>query len=400
MSELPIVLLLLLAVAFLLRMDIVFYLVYVLAGTYALAHWWTGRNLVRLTVRRRFTDHIFLGETIGVEVQLSNRSWWPIPWLRYEEGPPITLSTGSAIHQVIALRPKEDVHLGYELAGYQRGYYQIGPGILNTGDLFGFTESRGTVDEPQHLTVYPRVIPLTYVELTSRAPHGTIRSRQHIFADPARISGIRDYRSGDPLKTIDWKSSARVGSLQVKKYEPAVSLTTVIFLDLNAATYTRQLRTSASEWAIVVAASLANYLVGQRQAVGLACNGVDPLTDNRGWMIPPRPGRTHLMKLLEWLARVQLGETTPLADWLPSAAVGLTWGTTVVAITPSGDQATCTALHRLRRVGLNPVLMAIEPHGQFGIIQERTRRLGVLAYLVADEDDLKRWQVGPVARVA
>ncbi len=400
MSELPIVLLLLLAVAFLLRMDIVFYLVYVLAGTYALARWWTGRNLDRMAIRRRFTDHIFTGETISVEVQLHNRSWWPIPWLRYEEAPPITLSTGSAIHQVVALRPKEDVRLSYDLAGHQRGYYQIGPGILNTGDLFGFTESRGMADEPQHLTVYPRVIPLTHVELTSRAPHGTIKSRQHIFADPARISGIREYRSGDPLKAIDWKSSARVGSLQVKKYEPAVSLTTVIFLDLNAAAYTRQLRTSASEWAIVVASSLANYLIGQRQAVGLACNGVDPLTESHGWTIPPRPGRTHLMKLLEWLARVQLDETVPLAERLPAAAVGLAWGTTVVAVTPSGDQATCTALHRLRRTGLNPVLMAIEPHGQFAIVQERSHRLGVLAYLAASEDDLKRWQVGPVARVA
>ena len=159
--------------------------------------------------------------------------------------------------------------------------------------------------------------PAHTVELTPAAPHGTIKSRQHIFADPARISGIRDYRSGDPLEAIDWKSSARIGSLQVKKYEPAVSLTTVIFLDLNAAAYSRQLRLSASEWAIVVAASLANYLVGERQAVGLACNGVDPLSGSRGWIIPPHPGRTHLMKLLEWLARVQLAEMVPLADWLP-----------------------------------------------------------------------------------
>ena len=202
------------------------------------------------------------------------------------------------------------------------------------------------------------------------------------------------------MKAIDWKSSARVGSLQVKKYEPAVSLTTVIFLDLNAAAYARQLKISATEWAIVVAASLASYLVGQRQAVGLASNGVDPLTGSLGWIIPARPGRTHLMKLLEWLARVQQVEATPLADWLPTAAVGLAWGTTVVAITPSGDQSTCTALHRLRRAGLNPVLVAVEPHGQFGVVQERGRRLGVQAYLVADEDDLKRWQGGPAARAA
>ena len=150
----------------------------------------------------------------------------------------------------------------------------------------------------------------------------------------------------------------------------------------------------ASEWAIVVAASLANYLVEQRQAVGLASNGQDFPTDARCWLIPPRSGRVHLMKLLEWLARVQIAETTPLSDWLPIATAGLPWGTTVVAVTPSGDVATCTALHRLRRAGLNPILMAIEPHAQFGIVQERGRRLGVPAFQVADEGELKRWQIG------
>jgi len=47
-------------------------------------------------------------------------------------------------------------------------------------------------------------------------------------------------------------------------------LTAVIFISLDAAAYSRHLRVAASEWAIVVAASLANYLVGQRQSVGLS----------------------------------------------------------------------------------------------------------------------------------
>ena len=175
MSELPVVLLLLLAVAVLLRMDLVFYLVYVLAGTYALARWWAGHNLKRLYLRRRFTDHIFLGETVGVEIELRNQSWWPVPWLLYEETPPVTLGAGDALRRVVALRPHEQVCLNYDLVGQQRGYYQIGPGILGAGDLFGFADMRGTFDEPQHLTVYPRVIPLTHVDLIS--PRPTARSR-------------------------------------------------------------------------------------------------------------------------------------------------------------------------------------------------------------------------------
>ena len=66
-----------------------------------------------------------------------------MPWLRVEETPPLSLSAGVAIHQVITLRPKEHSVLRYDLVGQQRGYYQIGPTTLSTGDLFGFAEDAG-----------------------------------------------------------------------------------------------------------------------------------------------------------------------------------------------------------------------------------------------------------------
>ncbi|MGE5602580.1 MAG: DUF58 domain-containing protein [Nitrososphaerales archaeon] len=399
MPELPVVLLLLLLVAIVLRMDIIFYLVYVLAGAYVLARWWAVRSLKHLQVSRRFTDHIFTGESSTVEISITNRSVLPAPWVRYDESSPVTLSGSSSLMYALALGPKEKVDLHYELIGRQRGLYLVGPGRVAAGDLFGFADLQGIVDEPRRLVVYPRVIPLTAAPLTSRAPHGTLASRQPIFADPARVNGVRPYQPGDPVRTIDWKTSARAGQLEVRKTEPAVSLTTTIFLDLNAAAYSRHLRYVAPEWGIVIAASLANYLIEQRQDVGLGSNGRDELTEATCWAIPPRRGRAHLMKLLEWLARVQLAETRPLVEWLPQATVDLAWGTTVVAVTPSADEATSAALHRLRRAGLNPVLIAIEPHAQFGIVYERCRRLGIAAYEIADETALRRWQARP-GRVA
>lgn len=393
MSELPLVLLILLAVALLLQVDFIFYVVYVLTGTYLLAQWRTRRILPRLLVSRRFTDHIFNGETARVEVEVANPGWWPVPWLRYEESPPSQLTASSALRQVMALRPKERLRFSYDVVGQRRGYYPIGPGRLSTGDLFGFAQAESLYDEPRHLTVYPRVVPLADVGITSHAPHGVIKSAHPIFADPSRISGIRDYHPGDPLRSIDWKSSARAGSLQVKKYEPAVSMTTVIFLDMNMAAYTRAQRASASEWAVVVAASLANYLSSQRQAVGLASNGADSLSGATLWRIPPRPGRGHLMKLLEWLARVQLAEAGSLSGWLPTATADLPWGTTVLAITPCGDEEICRALHRVRRAGLNPALLVVEPYARFGAVQERGRRLGVAVHPAWGEADLARWQI-------
>jgi uncharacterized protein (DUF58 family) len=400
MNELPFVLLILLFIAILLRLDFVFYLIYVLAGVYMMSRWWPSRSLKNVRVHRRFDDHAFLGATVPVELEIENTGLLPVPWLRVDETNPVGLQAGNPVRQVISLRPKERVAVRYEVQGRQRGYYEIGPARLTLGDLFGFAETTVQVEHRDHLTVYPRVIPLAQVTLASRTPHGTIRSRQPIFADPARVTGVRDYQPGDPLRSINWKSSARAQKLQVKKLEPAVALTTLVVLDLERDAYGVQTRYYYSEWAIVVAASLANYLVDQRQSVGLASNGQDPLTHAVQWRIPTHPGRPHLMKLLEWLARVQMVETVPLAEWLPITVQDLAWGTVVIVVTPRSDEATCRSLHRLSRAGLNPVMVVVEPHGQFGVVRERARQLGFTAYLVADERDLAAWRTRRAGAIA
>jgi len=106
MSELPIVLLFFLLLAILLRMDIIFYLVYVLTGVYALSRHWAARSLTLLHVERRFTDHIFSGETATVQITVRNRSRLPVPWVRFDEAAPAEVSSEGPLMQAFALGPK------------------------------------------------------------------------------------------------------------------------------------------------------------------------------------------------------------------------------------------------------------------------------------------------------
>ena len=159
----------------------------------------------------------------------------------------------------------------------RRGYYPIGPLHLRSGDLIGLTEELDTEGGVDHLIVYPKIIPFAKVKLPSRSPLGTLRHTQPIFEDPSRVRGKRDYVAGDSLRRVDWKATATTGRLQVKQFEPSIALETAIFLNLNADEYAQRTRLDATELAIVIAASLANWIVGQRQSVGLCVNGVDPI---------------------------------------------------------------------------------------------------------------------------
>ncbi len=404
----------LLAIAFLLRIDFIYYIVYVCVAIYFLGRWLVPHVIRQLQVSRHFNDHAFAGETVDVEIVWENKSLLPLPWLEFSESIPPELRRGETGSWAIGLGSRQTRKLRYQVRAGKRGYYQLGPARLTSGDLFGLVRpSTGTL-APDYLTVYPRIVPLVELGLPSRLPFGTIASQQRLFEDPARPAGIRQYRSGDSQRQINWKASAHASQLLVRRYQPAISLETAILLDLHIEDYEKKDWRYHTEWAISVAASLAAHLAERRQPVGLISNGIDPLmaktgaalvfdkesgrlsTDERASLSPspllPHSGRAHLMKVLEVLARIESDRTAPLHQWAATACAPLSWGVTVMAITASGDERTCQALHHLVRSGFNPILIAVEPDAQFSRTRERARKLGFRAYHVLHADNLDLWR--------
>ena len=74
-------LLILFLLASLLRLDWVYYLVYVVGGVWVVSHWGVRRSFRKLDLRREMLRHAFLGEKISVRLRLTNRAWLPMPWL-------------------------------------------------------------------------------------------------------------------------------------------------------------------------------------------------------------------------------------------------------------------------------------------------------------------------------
>lgn len=385
-------------VAAVLRADFVLTVIYLLLGVYALGQGWSRRALRHVRVARSFNRRAFLGEKVPVRLEISNASFLPVVWLQFHESLPQELSLSGLQRRVISLGPREQSRFEYMLEGRRRGYYPIGPLMVRSGDLFGISPEEEIRFSSDFLTVYPRIVPLTRVWLPSRSPLGTLRHHQPVFEDPSRVIGKRDYIAGDSLRRVDWKSTAATGRMQVKLFEPSIALETVIFLNLNSAEYDLRSRLDGTELGIIAAASLANYVVGQRQAVGLATNGLDPQAGESGISrggfaaIPPRRGRGHLMRILDVLARVQTGETFPLVELLRRELVNLSWGTTLIVITPWMDDELFDGLFQARRAGMNAVLV---PCGFFPGAQEARHRadsFGFPYFELLTERDLDLWR--------
>lgn len=419
MFDLFFLLLFLFGVAVLLRMDWIYYVFYVAGGVWLLSHWWTRRSLRHLRVSRHTPAKAFAGETIQSTIHFHNRSRLPIPWLRLHENIPIDLKAADQYNAVISIGGRSLTKRGFALHCHRRGYYEVGPISLYTGDMFGFAESSWKETTPYYLTVYPKIYSLAELGLPSLLPFGDMRSPQRLFQDPTRMAGVRPYTSGDSMRHIHWRASAHEDTLLVKKYQPSMALNTTVVLDLNRNAFPYREEYGGSEWAVVLAASLASHVAEQRQEVGFLSNGEDPLSATEVLPVPCRNGRGHLMGILEILARIQTRniptESEPtrqeeaqteaaapfngprpspisLAQWLPERVAHLSWGSTLLVVTPRLTESLLWVLHGMYRRGLNVYVLVCTIQPQFKHMQQQADTLGIVAHQVIWESDLTKLQ--------
>lgn len=404
----------LLAVAFFTRVDFFFHLLYALFGIYVLGRLWARRSLASVALERQHDRRVFWGQSFTVQVEAHNQSWLPVLWMRLSDTIPADLSPGPAFRSVISLLPRERLQMNYTLSGWRRGYYPLGPLTTFGGDLLGTATYQNHEADQDFVIVYPKIVVLRDLRFPSQSPFGTLPSRERIFEDPTRIQGVRDYQPGDSLRRMDWKTSARVGRLQVRRYEPAIALETAIFLNLCDADYAHANArgSQATELGIVVAASVAVHMVEKRQAVSLATNGRDPLAldPHAISFLPLRKGREHLMHLLDLLARIETSSansapndmvpeegflahgTVPFLDLLTRKSLGLPWGSTIVVITAREVEGLLGTLLALRRRGLAILLVLTSAGREFDLTVQRSDRIGVRAVGIWSEQDLDIWR--------
>jgi uncharacterized protein (DUF58 family) len=384
---------LLIIIAATMRDDFALTLIYLFVGAFVLGTWWSRKSLAQVKTEREFTSHAFLGEKVRVDLKFHNRGWLPILWLNLHDALPVGLSTIPAFAQVTGLGPKSEARFSYILEARKRGYYPVGPLLVSTGDIFGLGTPLEHETPRQHLTVYPKIIPLTSIEIPSRSPQGTLRHTRPIFEDPTRVFSKREYVAGDSLRRVDWKATATTGRLQVKLFEPSIALETLIFLDLNPANYPPRHQIDSTELAIVIAASLATWIAGKSQTVGLKVNGKDPLTeDGQPQYLPPRKGQAHLMRLLEILARAEMSEGASFETLIQRQRYHLAWGTTLLVITGKASVPLLDELYQARRAGQNASLILAGPAVHAPEMIRRAAHFGIPLVNLAIERDLDLWR--------
>jgi uncharacterized protein (DUF58 family) len=343
--------------------ELLFGIVWALLALYIVSRFWTGRNAASIRITRRLPDRAYTGDEVEIEARIRNAGFFPILWLEVDDSLPHELTSTPPRLRAFGLGSHREECLRYQLTCKQRGYYCIAAPRVRTGDPLGLAERSFKVGESRHLIVYPRVVPLRRLGLPTRSALLALPTRTPLFEDPASLVGVRAYLPTDSLRQVHWTATARSGQLMVKQFRHAMARTTMICLDLRRPGYKPRDRERAMELAIVVAASLASHVVArERLPVGLRIEGRDPLADDIQIMrAPPGANSSHLMMILELLARVQPAGGEDFAASLRDEARTLQWGSTIVAISGSQSESLSEALIHLQKSGHAVALIIVTP---------------------------------------
>ena len=329
-----------------------------------ISHLWARYAMNRLEYSRKLsTNRAFWGEEVNLEIGIANRKLLPLPWVRIDdeldEG--ITLLAGKTtpshkpgrvvLRKLLPLGWYHRITHVYPIRCLRRGYFAFGPTRIKAGDYFGLYEREKEIQDLSYLMVYPRIVPLEELGIPSRDPFGDIRLRSHLFQDPVRAVGTRDYAYGDPLKHIHWKTTARVRRLQTKVFEHTTTMDMGLFLDVR--TLAPPLWGEVPqllETAVVAAASIASYATSHGYRVGLFVNQSYRYS-NRTMRLAPSSHPDQFMHILEALAQVNSPEYFSIDKLVQREGYNLPWVSTMVVVTAAPTAALISALISFRRAG-------------------------------------------------
>src|SRR5258706_3152729 len=371
---LPVLIVLLIALEILDPSKIWMTLLIGLGGAWLTGYLWVRalRQNLRLTREIRY-GWAQVGDRLEERFTVSNDSALPATWLEVDDhsslpGYQPSRATGVGGNSVSQ----------WQTDGVctRRGLYTLGGTTLHTGDPLGIYSL--SVDDPGSpaILVMPPVVPLPPIAVTPGGYSGEGRPRARAAEQTVGPASVREYQPGDSIHMIHWPSTAKHEKFYVRLFDGTPASDSWILLDLDRSVQIGEGWDSTEEHGVILAASLTDRALRDRQGLGLAINGKEP-----AW-IPPKRNASQRWEIFSALALAQPGElqlghflertgksfgrqaslliitASTQPDWL-EALIPLTWrgikpAEPVVVPPPFGSsQDTAAAEELLRHIGVN-----------------------------------------------
>lgn len=333
--------------------------------------------LSRVKYTRQFSvTECYSGDTIEMIEVIENRKLMPVFWLRAES----TIAASLRFHSTeetmdIDVGKRTQYHKSlFSIGSYRRirrthkvicarrGLYRIDQVSLTAGDLLGMNDKSKSMPVNIELIVYPQVVTMEEIPLPSHGWQGDVSVRRWIVEDPFLMTGVRDYRSGDPMKRIHWKATARTGTLQVYQHDYTAEQRLVVYLNVMDKETTRDVVHDEKliEKGISYAATIVSDAVARGIPVGFGHNGMRQGKPEIDVRLPIGGGREHLLAILSEMAAIELRCKLLFHDFLAQDDPITEDRCDYLLITSHVSQLAAEQIERLKQAGHSVQTLLVE----------------------------------------
>lgn len=239
-----------------------------------------------------------VGKPASVRLRIKGNEYLPIGGLLLEDGVPPALGVRPRFRLTQVPR-SNGAALDYQVHPELRGIHQIGPLRTKISDPLGLYEFERELGGHSRLIAWPRVVPLGGLPVGSglgTGDQGSSRLRAGYGEDD---SMVRQYRHGDDIRRVHWKSTARRDELMVRAEERPWYGGVTVLVDRRSAAHRGSGAGSSMEWAISAAASVCVHLNAQGRPAQL-------VTEDGGLLSTgPSDGSPPSESMLDALATVR-----------------------------------------------------------------------------------------------
>jgi len=289
----------------------------------------------------------------------------------------------------IAIRPRETflaatadapTELLLELRALRRGRYVLRTPNLRATDPLALAAGPAPRSRDHVLLVYPRFYTLESFTVPAGRryqPGGIPLSSS--TGDAIEFVGTREYREGDPVRNIHWRSWARRGEPVVKEYHEEYFARIALVLDTFAPPKPSSSEQRSFEAAISVLASIADHYSRSEFVVDILAAGPEVYEVSAGRSL------AYLDNILDVLAGLEPCPDEPFATIGPALFDKLARITTVVAVLQDWDEARERFLREVKSLGTAVHVIVVHEGATTRPWSAAGREVGDVVHMTPDE---------------
>lgn len=234
-----------------------------------------------ISVRLWFEEgYVYAGEQAHLIEEIENRKKMPVPVLEvgfhckreldFQTADNASVSDYIYKRDIFSILGMQRITRHITLDCRKRGIYDIQQADLTSFSLLFDKRYGKDLSVKAKLSVYPAMTDVSDIVTSCKRLMGTLQCSRHLYEDAFAFRSIREYTVTDPMKTINWKASAKTGTLMVNTFDSVMTQRVMIYLDVEDNGILKQ--EELVEESISIAASMVRQLIKGGMEVGLAMN--------------------------------------------------------------------------------------------------------------------------------